>query len=349
MRLLMVLAGANKGGAEKHFERLCRVFQSRHDLTVRALIRHNDNRRKRLENVGIDVHSAPFGGFFDFKTSGIFARNINDFAPDVVFTWLNRATKFCPRSNSLHVGRPGGYYDLKYYKKCDMMIAMTPHLRDFYLQQNVASEKVINIPNFADIPSDDDKLPADIIVPQNKKIILAMGRLHPNKGFDVLINAMKNIENAELWLLGQGGEKDNLVNLAAPIAEKIRFLPWQNNITPFMKACDVFVCPSRHEPFGSVIIEAWSHQKPLISSNSEGPSQVINNNHNGIIVPMGNHQKLATAINAVLGDADFAAMLAKNGYETFCQQYHETVVSTQYINAFKQAIENGKNTKKSSQ
>jgi glycosyltransferase involved in cell wall biosynthesis len=334
MRILMAIAGAAKGGAEKHFERLARAFHVREDVTVEVLMRHNYDRYKRLVDGGIPLRQAPFGGIFDIKTKKIFADHIRDFQPDVVFTWLNRATKFCPPSQALHVGRPGGYYDLKYYRKCDLMIAMTDHLRSFYMDKGWPAEKIITIPNFVGEPLAGSPLPSTFFPDPKKKWVLALGRFHPNKGFDVLLRAIMQVPEAHLCLLGEGEEKQTLIELAAPIASRVHILPWQENITPFMEHANVFVCPSRHEPFGSVILEAWSHKKPLIATESEGPSQVIEHEKTGLLVPVGNEEALASAISRILGDDKFAATLAKKGHETYKKYYHENVVVQQYLDAF---------------
>ncbi|MFN7666797.1 MAG: glycosyltransferase [bacterium] len=334
MRILMAIAGAAKGGAEKHFERLVRAFHAHDGVTVEVFMRHNYERYKRLFDLGIPLRQAPFGGFFDFKTKRMFADHITEFKPDVVFTWLNRATKFCPKTDALHVGRPGGYYDLKYYRKCDLMIAMTEHLRTFYLDKGWPSEKIVTIPNFADEPITGTPLPSLLSLDPKKKMVLALGRFHPNKGFDVLLRAMMNVPQAQLCLLGEGDEKQNLLALAAPIANRVHILPWQENITPFMEHADVFVCPSRHEPFGSVILEAWSHKKPLIASESEGPSQVIDHEKTGLLVPVGNDDALSSAISRILEDEKLAKDLAKNGHDTYKKRYHESVVVQHYLDTF---------------
>jgi glycosyltransferase involved in cell wall biosynthesis len=338
----MAIAGAPKGGAEKHFERLARAFHTHEGVTVQVLIRQNYDRYKRFVDLGIPLRQAPFGGLFDFKTKTIVADHIRDFKPDVVFTWLNRATRFCPKNTALHVGRPGGYYDLKYYQKCNLIIAMTEHLRTFYLDTGWPAENIVTIPNFADEPVTGHSLPSTLALDSEKKVVLALGRFHPNKGFDVLLRAMMQIPDVQLCLLGEGEEKKNLVELAAPIANRVHIVPWQENITPFMERADVFVCPSRHEPFGSVILEAWSHQKPLIASESEGPSQVIENEKTGLLVPVGNHDALASAISRVLEDKKLAKDLAKKGHDIYKKQYHETVVVQHYLDAFTKAIQKAK-------
>jgi glycosyltransferase involved in cell wall biosynthesis len=334
MRILMVIAGAPRGGAEKHFERLARAFHAREGVTVQVLMRHNYDRYKRLRDAGIEIRQAPFGGFFDFQTKKLFAQHIESFKPDVVFTWLNRATKFCPKSYALHVGRPGGYYDLKYYLKCDLMIAMTDHLRTFYLDKCWPAENIITIPNFVDEPIPGGSLPSSLSLDNKKKMVLALGRFHANKGFDVLLKAMMQVPDAQLCLLGEGDEKQALIEVAAPIASRVHFVSWQQNISPFMDHADVFVCPSRHEPFGSVILEAWAHKKPLIATESEGPSQVVEHEKTGLLVPVGNEDALAAAINRVLGDKKLAEDLAKKGHETYKKHYQEQIVVQQYLDAF---------------
>src|SRR5262245_31198770 len=117
VRVLHAMGGAPHGGAEAFFERLV-VALHKTGLPQHILIRRDGARAARLRAGGLDPVEAPFGGPFDFTTPGIFKREIRGFKPDLVLTWMNRATSFCPSGNFIHVARLGGYYDLKYYRFC---------------------------------------------------------------------------------------------------------------------------------------------------------------------------------------------------------------------------------------
>jgi hypothetical protein len=115
-RVLHAIAGAEVGGAEAFFERLAVALEEA-GVTEHCVIRRNAARRALLEAADIPVTEAPFGGFFDFTTRGRLKQAIAAFRPEVVLSWMSRATDFVPYGTPedkgfVHVGRLGGYYDL---------------------------------------------------------------------------------------------------------------------------------------------------------------------------------------------------------------------------------------------
>ena len=92
-RLLQVMAGAAHGGAEAFFERLALAFD-RAGFDQHLVIRRNAGRAARL--AGLPLTELGFGGRLDFLTKPRLARVIARVRPDVVFSWMNRATHFCP-------------------------------------------------------------------------------------------------------------------------------------------------------------------------------------------------------------------------------------------------------------
>jgi hypothetical protein len=117
MRVMQVMAGAEYGGAEAFFFRLA-IALHKAGLSQRVVIRKNDERAALLQDAGIAPLQLSFGGALDLKTKMSLKREIKKFEPDVVMTWMSRATQKCPRGNFVHVARLGGYYDTKYYQNC---------------------------------------------------------------------------------------------------------------------------------------------------------------------------------------------------------------------------------------
>src|SRR3546814_6606654 len=87
--------------------------------------------------------------------------------------------------------------------------------------------------------------------PADAPLIFALGRLHENKAFDVLLRAVAAVPGAWLWLAGDGPLRRKLERQAAQlgIAGRVRFLGWQHDPAPFFEAADLYVVPSRPEPF----------------------------------------------------------------------------------------------------
>ena len=80
----------------------------------------------------------------------------------------------------------------------------------------------------------------------------------------------------------------------------------QLNVPEWMQAMDVFVHASDNEPFGIVIVEAMALGKPVVASNSGGPSEIITDGENGLLTPYGDSEALANAILRYLDDWEFA-------------------------------------------
>src|SRR5207253_3162176 len=129
-RLLQAMAGARHGGAETFFVRLAGALQ-RAGQTQRVVIRHCPDRSGALREAGVAVTELRFGAPFDVASRIAFRREIAEWRPDIVLTWMNRATAMCPTGDFVHVGRLGGYYDLKYYRRCDHLIGNTRAIVDY--------------------------------------------------------------------------------------------------------------------------------------------------------------------------------------------------------------------------
>ena len=101
-------------------------------------------------------------------------------------------------------------------------------------------------------------------------LLLALGRLHENKGFDTLIRALALLPDHHLWLAGEGPLEESLRRLAREtgVEERVRLLGWRADTAALYAACDAFVCPSRHEPFGNIIVEAWAQRVPVVATRS---------------------------------------------------------------------------------
>lgn len=118
-------------------------------------------------------------------------------------------------------------------------------------------------------------------IPQDAFIFGTAGRLHEEKDHETLIRAFsqfsKSAENAKLYIMGKGRLKDKLQSLikSLGLSEKVILLGMIPNGPTYFKAFDVFVLPSRLEPFGMVIIEAMAAKIPVLSSNSGGAVQII--------------------------------------------------------------------------
>jgi glycosyltransferase involved in cell wall biosynthesis len=340
MRILQVMAGAPYGGAEAFFTRLVPALEKSVRIQQRAIIRTHPQRTAALRQNGVDVAEVPFGGRFDFKTSRMLSREIKDFNPDIVVTWMNRASGACPQGDFVHVARLGGYYNLKYYQNCDHLIANTKDIANYLADENWPKERIHYLPNFVSERKLEPVARKDLFTPKDAPLFLALGRLHENKAFDVLLEALARIPEAYLWIAGDGPLRQDLESLAERLSIKprVRFLGWRDDTEALLAAADIFVCPSRHEPLGNVVLEAWAQEKPVVAADSLGPGTLIEHLKSGFLVPVDDARALSKALIALSGDAELKNALALEGRRSFKKDFTEAAVVERYMQFFEKLV-----------
>jgi len=332
MRVLQAMAGAEYGGAEAFFTRLVLALD-RAGLEQRVVIRTNARRADALRAGGIEPVQLAFGGLLDWSTPRALKREIAEFRPDVVLTWMNRASVMCPEGEFVHVGRMGGYYDLKYYQKCDHLIGNTQDIVDNLVAQGWPAERAHYLPNFVTQQTMPPLSRKPFYTPEGAPLVLGMGRLHENKAFDVLLRAVARVPNVYLWIAGEGPLRRELEALAEKLAVKprVRFLGWREDTAALLATADIFVCPSRLEPLGNVVIEAWAHGMPVIATDSYGPGTLIEHRESGILVPVDDWQTLGRAIRNLLEDDILRDHIARRGLQMYEENFTEEKVVGQYM------------------
>ncbi len=147
MKVMQVMAGAEFGGAEAFFTRLA-IALAKAGLPQKVIIRRNEIRSRQLRAAKLEPVELKFGGRLDLASRWALRRQISEFQPDIVLSWMNRATSMMPRGKFVHVGRLGGYYNLKYYRKCDQLIANTRDISEYLQTNGWPEEKSHYLPNF---------------------------------------------------------------------------------------------------------------------------------------------------------------------------------------------------------
>jgi len=341
-RVLQAIAGAPQGGAEGFFTRLVTALQ-RAGEPQRVLIRRNSDRAESLRAAGVTVGELPFGGLFDLTTRSAFAREVAAWHPDIVLTWMSRATRLCPRGDFVHVARLGGYYDLKYYQRCDHLIGNTRAIIDYAVASGWPRDRMTYLPNFvpdARAAAQPTATGGPARDPQ-RPLALALGRLHPNKGFDLLLEALAATRGVGLWIAGDGPLRSRLERRATHLGlgRRVCFLGWREDVPRLLAAADLLVCPSLREPLGNVVIEAWSAGLPVVATASDGPAALIEHGESGILVPLpgapgGGPQALADAIERVCSDDALRARLERAGRLVYEAQFTESIVVAGYRRFF---------------
>ena len=167
---------------------------------------------------------------------------------------------------------------------------------------------------------------------ENKKVI-AVGRLTHQKGFNILIEVWKQVKhkypNWELDIYGSGELENNL-------KEQISKEGLQNNITIHpptakiyqeMQNSSIFVCTSRYEGFGLVIIEAMTNGLPCISFDCPyGPSDIITDGKDGFLVPNGNIQAMADKICYLIENEEARKEMGRKAHHSAMRYAPENIM-----------------------
>lgn len=316
MRVAHVMAGAAHGGAELFYERLVAACAAAGD-EVLPVIRGEPGRTARLEPLG--PVRLPFGGLLDLQTGPRLRAALRRFDPAVVVAWMGRAARFAPRGPWALVGRLGGYYDLSRFRRCDHLIANTAGLVGWITRQGWPAARVHHLPNF--VPDLAGVTPAALDVPKPR--VLAMGRLHRNKAFDVLVRAMRSLPGVQLVLAGEGPERPALEALARAedVADRIHMPGWREDGAALLAACDALAVPSREEPLGNVVVEGWSAGRPVVAADAAGPRELVQPGEDGLLVPREDPEALATALGTILENPLLARRLGEAGRARWAAEF----------------------------
>lgn len=184
----------------------------------------------------------------------------------------------------------------------DKVVTLTERDRQQYLKLAPGSVKIVAIPNPITIYHG---RAAD----QDSKVVLAAGRLVPEKGFDLLLQAWAQAWPAhpqwKLRIVGSGADDQKLQRQAdaLSIRDGVEFVPNTSDMPFEYQRVALFVCSSRFEGFGLVLVEAKSFGLPVVSFDCAcGPSDIVRNGVDGLLVPPEDPQALAQALDQLIND-----------------------------------------------
>ncbi|MEM4267136.1 MAG: glycosyltransferase family 4 protein [Candidatus Nanoarchaeia archaeon] len=179
---------------------------------------------------------------------------------------------------------------------------------------------------------------------ENKKVVLTVTRLTPEKGTEYLIKAMKQIREkfeAKLIICGKGYDENRLRKMCEELGLKndvvfAGFIEY-TEMPKYYNLCDVFVLPSIKEGLGFASGEALSCGKPVVASDTGGIPDIVNEK-TGILVKPGDYQGIAEAVIKLLHERKLAEQLVRNGQENIKRNFDEKIVNKKFTELIKNAI-----------
>lgn len=356
-RLMVIIHGLRGGGSERVVINLLRGLDRDKFLITLVLYERifdfplPDN----VETIILDIYASknPFKLAKGFILKVIkLSRLIRKHRPDVIFSLLtstNVASILAKLlsgarcrlivsehthpsvnlSNEIYGGITKNFVRL-FYRYADKIIAVSNGIKEDLIKNfGVSESKTVVIYNPVDI-DEIEMLSQEKVNHQwlNNKIpvIVSVGRLRKQKGYPYLIMAFSIVRESfpcKLLIIGEGEEREKLISMVKKynLEKDIEFLGFQKNPFKYMVRSSVFVLSSLYEGFGNVIVEAMALGLPVISTDCpSGPSEIIEDMKNGILVPVGDEHSLARAILSVLTNGKLRESLrehAKNRAKIF--------------------------------
>lgn len=187
-------------------------------------------------------------------------------------------------------------------------------------------------------PVDSSRIPNPYIG-KRKKVFAAVGRLEPQKNFPMLIKAFSEFHKEEkdykLVIYGEGRERSNIENLIKELhLENFVSLPGRNkDVLNCINDCAAFILSSDYEGMPNALIEAMCMGMPVISTDcpSGGPKEIIENEKNGLLIPVNDAQRMVQAMFNIIED-DRSCLLGQNAYKTG-KHLMDASIFTDWMNA----------------
>jgi glycosyltransferase involved in cell wall biosynthesis len=207
-------------------------------------------------------------------------------------------------------------------RKARIAIAVSEEEAKHYEEFGVSRQKIRIVPNGIDLETFSPGDPGDDLtaIPSGSKLVGYVGRLDPIKGLLVLLKAFESIchetPGTKLVLIGPDFGMKQV--LASVIRRKgmtgVIFLdPVANDRLPnIYRTLDVIVTPSFFEIFGMSTLEAMACGRPVVSTAVGGVSDLIQEGRNGLLVPPGDYEALASKVNYLLQNESTARLLGEN-------------------------------------
>lgn len=348
MRIALIIPTMDRGGAEKQVVLLAiGLKQAGHDVRV-ILLTRDGPRSAALRTAGIPVDL--IGKRFKADPTALLRlkSNLQAFRPDVVHTWLFAANSFgrvaarmarvpivIASERCVDPWKRHWHFVIDRYlaKRTDAITTNSEGVRDFYVSHGLNPDQFQIIPNGIELATDPTATPklsrddafARLEVDDQKKLILAVGRLWPQKRVRDLIWAGELLAtlrgDTTLVIIGDGPQRDELLRHRDAVSqvEHVRFAGQRDDVGQLLRHADAFWIASEYEGQSNAVIEAMIAGVPVIASDIPGNRDLVLENETGWLFPLGSEAEMVQKTNDALNNPEPTARVtqaAKRRIET---------------------------------
>jgi glycosyltransferase involved in cell wall biosynthesis len=175
--------------------------------------------------------------------------------------------------------------------------------------------------------------------------ILFVGRMTYQKGPDLLVEAisdvLKDYPHAKFVFVGDGDMKNHLINRAHQlgVSHATRFTGFlhENEKIDLLKSCDAVCVPSRNEPFGIIVLEAWAAEKPVIAIHGTGAGDIVWHDITGLKV-YGYPNSIAWGVKNIFSNFEKARWMGKNGRHAAEKEFNWDKIAKETLNVYQEVV-----------
>ena len=344
INVLQLVEGFGLGGAEKKLKELIEYMDRDKFNTVVCSLGLGDTIKEdfeKLGDLGIEVMEIPRKVRVDFGLLFKIAKLIKEKDIDVVMTTLFYADVIGPLAGKLGkakavfswetISAPWWLYKRRLWpyqfaiRYCKKVVSVSKATARFLIdERGVPEKKVMIIPYGVNLDqyntSDDGSEKRKSIGLKKDDLVVGMvGRLVPQKGHVYLIEAaetvVKTFPDVKFVLAGDGELHEELVAKAKKhgVDKNFVFLGFRHDVDELLSTFDIFTLPSLYEGLPNVVLEAMASGLPIVATPADGTKEAVVDNETGILVPIKDVEKLATALIKLLKDKKLAKEMGEKG------------------------------------
>jgi len=175
-------------------------------------------------------------------------------------------------------------------------------------------------------------------------VMVYSGRLESRKRLAILLKAWQRVvkvkEESYLLIVGDGSQKDSLINLAKKlkIIESVKFTGQVDNVNEYLQAGDGFVFPSSAEGLSNALLEAMATELAIVATKIGGTEEAIKNERNGILVEPDNVDQLANGIITLLNQPEVAHKFGREARRTIEENYSIDKVAQKHLKVYEEIV-----------
>jgi glycosyltransferase involved in cell wall biosynthesis len=348
MKILFCIDHLRGDGTQHVLEQLtCGLIERRHQVTILCLNNVVDAKLyARLQTVAREVRivgkRAIFGGYGWLSTLNWMHRQQFDvvvtmlFASDVLGRFLAHSAGV-PRIVSSVRARNKNYHFYQYWlvrttmRWVHTVVVNSDKIRHYAIvAEGVDPHKIVHIPNGINVADYANHMHRSVLIDlchldHNATIIGSIGRLSRQKGFDILLQAVHQLDRktVHVLIIGNGREEAHLRSLAHSlrISRQIHFAGYRYDVPQLLGALDLYVHPARFEGMPNALLEAMAAGVPIVATAVDGSNELIEDGLHGWLVRPEDPAALASALAAALDDRDEAARRATAARQRIQTQY----------------------------